>query len=261
MFFLLDMSFLSISFWDIIDILVVGFLIYQVYKLLRGSVALNIFVGVLSLYALWWLVGILKMELLSKILSQFVSVGVIVIAIVFQQELRRFLLLLGNQALRGRLQLKNFKNEDKQDKSLEINALRQSILTLSEDKTGALIVLSDSSTMINFSESGVILDAKINKNLILSIFNKESPLHDGAIIIANHKIHTASSILPISDNTDLPQSAGLRHRAALGVSEATNVAAFIVSEESGEISVAYQGKLEMNLDEVQLDKMLGKYYV
>jgi diadenylate cyclase len=261
MFFLLDLSFLSISFWDIIDILVVGFLIYQVYKLLRGSVALNIFVGVLSLYALWWLVGILKMELLSKILSQFVSVGVIVIAIVFQQELRRFLLLLGNQALRGRLQLKSFKNEDKQDKSLEINALRQSILTLSEDKTGALIVLSDSSTMINFSESGVILDAKINKNLILSIFNKESPLHDGAIIIANHKIHTASSILPISDNTDLPQSAGLRHRAALGVSEATNVAAFIVSEESGEISVAYQGKLEMNLDEAQLDKMLGKYYV
>jgi diadenylate cyclase len=259
--FLLDLSFLSIRFWDIIDILVVGFLIYQVYKLLRGSVALNIFVGVLSLYALWWLVGILKMELLSKILSQFVSVGVIVIAIVFQQELRRFLLLLGNQALRGRLQLKSFKSEDKQDKSLEINALRQSILTLSEDKTGALIVLSDSSTMINFSESGVILDAKINKNLILSIFNKESPLHDGAIIIANHKIHTASSILPISDNTDLPQSAGLRHRAALGVSEATNVAAFIVSEESGEISVAYQGKLEMNLDEAQLDKMLTKYYV
>jgi diadenylate cyclase len=258
--FLLDLSFLSISFWDIIDILVVGFLIYQVYKLLRGSVALNIFVGVLSLYALWWLVGILKMELLSKILSQFVSVGVVVIAIIFQQELRRFLLLLGNQALRGRLQLFNYKNEDNRDKQLEINELRQTILKLSEEKTGALIVLANSSTMINFSESGVVLDAKINKNLILSIFNKESPLHDGAIIIADNKIHTASSILPISDITDLPQSAGLRHRAALGVSEATNVAAFIVSEESGEISVAYQGKLEMHLDEAQLDEMLSKYY-
>jgi diadenylate cyclase len=258
--FLLDLSFLSIRFWDIIDILIVGFLIYQVYKLLRGSVALNIFVGVLSLYALWWLVGILKMELLSKILSQFVSVGVVVIAIIFQQELRRFLLLLGNQALRGRLQLFNSKNEDNRDKQLEINALRQTILELSEGNTGALIVLANSSTMINFSESGVVLDAKISKSLILSIFNKESPLHDGAIIIANNKIHTASSILPISDNTNLPQSAGLRHRAALGVSEATNVAAFIVSEESGEISVAHQGKLQMNLDEIQLDEMLHKYY-
>jgi diadenylate cyclase len=258
--FLLDLSFLSISFWDIIDILVVGFLIYQVYKLLRGSVALNIFVGVLSLYALWWLVGILKMELLSKILSQFVSVGVVVIAVVFQQELRRFLLLLGNQTLRGRLNFFNSTTADNTDKQLEINELRQAILALGEEKTGALIVLANSSSMINFSESGVVLDAKINKNLILSIFNKESPLHDGAIIIADNKIHTASSILPISDTTDLPQSAGLRHRAALGVSEATNVAAFIVSEESGEIAVAYQGKLEMHLDEAQLNEMLNKYY-
>jgi diadenylate cyclase len=257
--FLLDLSFLSISFWDIIDILVVGFLIYQVYKLLRGSVALNIFVGVLSLYALWWLVGILKMELLSKILSQFVSVGVVVIAVVFQQELRRFLLLLGNQTLRGRLNFFNSTTTDNTDKQLEINELRQAILALGEEKTGALIVLANSSSMINFSESGVVLDAKINKNLILSIFNKESPLHDGAIIIAENKIHTASSILPISDTTDLPQSAGLRHRAALGVSEAANVAAFVVSEETGEISVAYQGKLEMNLDEEMLSNLLVKY--
>lgn len=257
--FLLDLSFLSIRFLDIIDILVVGFLIYQVYKLLRGSVALNIFVGVLSLYALWWLVGILKMELLSKILSQFVSVGVVVIAVVFQQELRRFLLLLGNQTLRGRLNFFNPSTADSQDKQLEINELRQAILILGEEKIGALIVLANSSTMINFSESGVVLNANINKNLILSIFNKESPLHDGAIIIINNKIQTASSILPISDNTDLPQAAGLRHRAALGVSEAANVAAFVVSEETGEISVAYQGKLEMNLDEEKLSNLLVKY--
>jgi diadenylate cyclase len=257
--FLFDLSFLSISFWDIIDILVVGFLIYQVYKLLRGSVALNIFVGVLSLYALWWLVGILKMELLSKILSQFVSVGVVVIAVVFQQELRRFLLLLGNQTLRGRLNFFHSTTTDSQDKQLEINELRQAILALGEEKTGALIVLANSSSMINFSESGVVLNANINKNLILSIFNKESPLHDGAIIIFNNKIQTASSILPISDNTDLPQAAGLRHRAALGVSEAANVAAFVVSEETGEISVAYQGKLEMNLDEEMLGNLLVKY--
>jgi diadenylate cyclase len=257
--FLLDLSFLSISFWDIIDILVVGFLIYQVYKLLRGSVALNIFVGVLSLYALWWLVGILKMELLSKILSQFVSVGVVVIAVVFQQELRRFLLLLGNQTLRGRLNFFNPSTVDSQDKQLEIKELREAILALGEEKTGALIVIANSSSMINFSESGVILNANINKNLILSIFNKESPLHDGAIIIINNKIQTASSILPISDNTDLPQATGLRHRAALGVSEAANVAAFVVSEETGEISVAYQGKLEMNLDEEMLGKLLVKY--
>ena len=257
--FLFDLSFLSISFWDIIDILVVGFLIYQVYKLLRGSVALNIFVGVLSLYALWWLVGILKMELLSKILSQFVSVGVVVIAVVFQQELRRFLLLLGNQTLRGRLNFFNPATSDSPDKLLEIYELRQAVLALSEEKTGALIVIANNSSMINFSESGVVLNAHINKNLILSIFNKESPLHDGAIIIINNKIQTASSILPISDNTNLPQAAGLRHRAALGVSEAANVAAFVVSEETGEIAVAYQGKLEMNLDEETLGNLLVKY--
>ena len=257
---LFDISFLSIRFWDIIDILVVGVLIYQIYKLLRGSVALNIFVGIISLYAIWWLVRALKMELLSQILGQFVSVGVIIIAVVFQQELRRFLLLLGNQTLRGRLNFFNNNNSENQDKQLEINELHQAILKLGKENTGALIVLANSSTMINFSESGVLLDANIDKNLIISIFNKESPLHDGAIVIANNKIHTACSILPISDNTTLPQAAGLRHRAALGVSEAANVAAFVVSEETGSVSVAYQGKLEMDLNEETLGSYLNIYY-
>ena len=256
----MDLGFLNFRFWDLLDILVVGYLIYQVYRLLRGSVAFNIFVGVVLLYTIWWLVKALKMELLSMILGQFVSVGVLVIAIVFQPELRRFLLLIGNQTLRGRIKFVNPLTDNKSDNSLEINELKLAILELSASETGALIVLANNSTMVNVAESGVTMDAKISKSLILSIFNKESPLHDGAIIISNNKIHAASSVLPLSESPDLPQEAGLRHRAALGITETANATAFIVSEENGKISMAHQGRLKLNLDEKSLGELLEKYY-
>jgi diadenylate cyclase len=258
--FLFDIGFLNIRFWDIVDILVVGYLIYLVYRLLRGSVAFNIFVGVVLLYTIWWLVKTLKMELLSMILGQFVSVGVVIIAIVFQPELRRFLLLIGNQTLRGRLNFINPTTENRSDETLEINELYHTIIELGETHTGALIVLANKSSMFNIADSGVKIEAKISKSLILSIFNKESPLHDGAIIIANNKILAASSVLPLSESPNLPQEAGLRHRAALGISETANVTAFIVSEENGRISMAHQGHLKTDLDKEQLLILLEKYY-
>ena len=257
---LIDIDFLNIRLLDVVDILVVGYLIYQVYRLLRGSVAFNIFVGIVLMYTVWWLVKALKMELLSMILGQFVSVGVLVIAIVFQPELRRFLLLIGNQTLRGHLNFINPSHEKKDDNSLEINEIKQAILELSATETGALVVLANNSTMISMAETGVKLDAKISKSLIISIFNKESPLHDGAIIISDNRIRAASSVLPLSESPDLPQEAGLRHRAALGITEAASVTAFIVSEENGRISMAHQGELIVDLDENQLSTLLEKYY-
>jgi diadenylate cyclase len=255
----MDFSFLSIRFLDIVDILVVGYLIYQVYRLLRGSIAFNIFVGVMMLYMSWWLVRALKMDLLTLILEQFVSVGVIVIAIIFQPELRRFLLLIGNQTLRRRFNfLKPEQSSD--DNNLGIKELENAIVELAESQTGAIIVLANNSTMSQYSESGVVLDAHISKPLLISIFNKDCPMHDGAVIISNHKIHAASCVLPLSESPSLPPEAGLRHRAAVGITETANVTAFIVSEESGQIAMAHQGQLTMDLDKENLSALLEKHF-
>ncbi|NJN33857.1 MAG: TIGR00159 family protein [Saprospiraceae bacterium] len=258
--FLFDIGFLNIRIWDIFDVLIVGYLMYLAYRLLKGTVAFNIFVGVVLLYGVWWLVGALKMELLAKLLGQFVSVGVVVVAIIFQPELRRFLLLLGNQTLRGRFQIFNLNSDKNEDNYLEINELKNAILTLSDTHTGALIVLANRSTMLNMSEKGTVLNAQISTALLLSIFNKESPLHDGAVIIAENKILATGVVLPLSENPDLPKDAGLRHRAAVGASETANVTAFIVSEETGNISMAHQGQLTSDLESPTLLKLLSEHF-
>jgi diadenylate cyclase len=254
-----DVGFLDIRFADLLDILIVGFLIYQIYRLLRGTLAFNIFVGVLSLYLLWWLVRAAQMELLSLILGQFVSVGVIVVAIVFQPELRRFLLLLGNQTLRGRLRFLNKFSQNLPNSAEGATHLKEAILELSNQGTGALIVVANHLTLSNIAESGIQLDARITKQIILSIFNKESPLHDGALIISDNRLKAASCVMPLSENPDLPESTGLRHRAAVGISEVAPVAAFVVSEETGKISFAFNGAIKLDLDSTELEALLKEY--
>jgi diadenylate cyclase len=258
--FLIDLSFLAFRFTDAIDIVVVGYLMYQMYRLLRGSVAFNIFIGVLLLYVVWWLVGTLKMDLLSMILGQFVSVGVIIVAIVFQPELRRFLLLIGNQTLKGRLKFLNPTAEKRANNADDVTILHQTLVHLSHSKTGALIVLANAMNLDKYVETGEVLESKISRPLLFSIFNKESPLHDGAVIIGNQHIIAASCVLPLSENANLPSEAGLRHRAAVGVTEVENVVAFVVSEESGRISMANQGQLMMDLDEQMLQELLEAHY-
>jgi diadenylate cyclase len=258
-----DIGFLPVRIVDIVDILVVGYLMYRVYKLLRGSIAFNIFIGMLLLYMIWWLVRELKMEMLSMILGQFVSVGMIIVAIVFQPEIRRFLLFLGNSTLKGRKFWNNLIGDwdERKNKEKEIEELLQAFHQLSETKTGALILVS-SNTLFSqpILNSGVLLDAAISKSLLLSIFNKESPMHDGAVVINNFRIKAASCVLPLSEAQDLPQTAGLRHRSALGVSELDNVVAFVVSEETGKVSVAHNGKISFDIDEVALEGWLRKYF-
>jgi diadenylate cyclase len=260
----LDLSFVKIRIWDILDILIVGYLIFQIYKLLKGSIAFNIFVGLIVVFMLWWVVKALKMDMLTTIFSQFASVGVIVSAIIFQQEIRKFLLFLGNSTLKGRFKLFNTdasNNLEKQDhKSLQIKALKDAIIELSEKGLGALIVVANNLSINQFGFQGVLLDADINKPLIISIFNKESPLHDGAIIIINYKIHEASAVLPITENPDLDRTFGLRHRAAIGITETANVVAFVVSEETGKISFANKGTLLSNIDAELLHHLIIQHF-
>ena len=246
--------------WDILDILVVGYLIYTAYQLLRGSVAINIFLGVVLLYVVWWLVRTLKMDLLSQLLGQFVSVGVIIVAIVFQPELRRFLLLLGNQTLRGRLNFLRPISERHSVWQEETQEIKKALLVLSKNHIGVLIILANDIRLQSYIDTGLLIDAKVDSALLQSIFSKESPLHDGAVIIENHRIKAAKCILPVSENKNLPSEAGLRHRAAVGISEVSNVMAFVVSEETGKISKAYQGKLQIDLDEKTLDEVLNAFY-
>jgi uncharacterized protein (TIGR00159 family) len=250
---------------DILDILIVGYLMYRIFRLLKGSIAFNIFIGVVSLYVIYWLVNALDMALLAVILDQFVKVGVIILVIIFQPEVRRFLLLLGNTTLRQRSNFfgnwidKNFENSDK--RQTKIQEIKSALLRMSKEKTGALIVLSHNIDLESLGHSGVPINADLSQQLLQSIFHKESPLHDGAVIIDKEKILAASCVLPVSESPSLPKNAGLRHRAAVGITERSNVASFIVSEENGSISFSFDGKLQRRISEQTLLELLEKHYI
>jgi uncharacterized protein (TIGR00159 family) len=262
--FLFKIGFLPIQVWDILDVIIVGILIYQLYKLLRGTIAYTIFAGLLVLYGVWWLVDRLQMDLLSAILDQFVNVGVIILVIIFQQEIRRILLFLGNTAFKRQVRIlgalldTNLPKEKQREK--QITAISAAIMRMSRKKTGAIIVCAGKVKLEGLVSNGTNLDAEVNGLLIESIFQKESPLHDGALILSDGRIASAGCILPLTEKTDLPKSAGLRHRAAVGITERAEVTAFVVSEESGYISFAREGNLERKLDEVSLQKLLRLYY-
>jgi len=262
---LFKIGFLPVSLLDVLDVLIVGYLMYQIYKLLRGTIAFNIFIGLLTMYVLWWLVGRLGMDLFFAVLDQFVSVGIILILIIFQPEVRRYLLFLGNTTLRqrsnvlGRILDRNLDVSEGRDVQKRI--IRETLLRFARRKTGALIVLSREASLEGLVNSGVVLDAVLSEGVLESIFNKNSPLHDGAVILEKSRIERASAILPVSENPDLPTTVGLRHRAAVGITERADVAAFVVSEETGRISFAYDGELSQRLDEEQIEQLLDTHLI
>jgi diadenylate cyclase len=262
--FLLKIGFLPIRIWDVLDVLIVGYLLYQLYKLLRGSIAFNIFIGVVILSVAWWLVGILEMDLLTVVLDQFVSVGVIILIIIFQPEVRRFLLMLGNTTLRQQSHfLRRFLDRNMEgldERKLQMKSLRDALKRMARYRIGALVVLSDQQNLDVITNSGVLMEARISQPLIESVFQKESPLHDGAMLITDGKVHAASCILPVSDNASLPRNSGLRHRAGVGVTEVADVSVFIVSEEDGKISFAYKGVLENGLSDDRLGELLERHF-
>lgn len=257
---LFKIGFLDISIVNIIDITLVSMLIYQVYKLLRGSVAIKIFLGFLSIYLIYLLVSALRMELLSIILGQFMGVGVIAAIIIFAPEIRKFLLIIGRSSI---LSNENFLQEllfwkKRESQAFNINPIIEASKSLSGTNTGALMVISSNSELKFYAESGDILDAVVSKRLLVSIFNKYSPLHDGAVIIYNGKVKAARCILPVTER-DVPAQFGLRHRAAIGMSEATDTLVLIISEETGQVSLAKNGKILHNLSFQEVREFINEY--
>lgn len=251
-------AFIHIRLLDIIDIFLVAILFYQLYMLIRGTVAYSITLGIGVIYIFWWIVRAMQMELLSTILGSVLGVGVIALIIVFQQEIRRFLIFIGSRYVDGnRISVEKILNLRFETKSqVKIRSILKAVMQFSQEKTGALIVIRKKSNLDMFAETGDILNAETSSRLFSSIFNKTSPLHDGAVIVENDKIKAARVILPVTDKPDLPPEYGLRHRAGLGISEVTDSLVIIVSEENGQISLTENGILQKNIPSKVLKQKL-----
>lgn len=239
-------DFINIQLIDIIDILLVGLLVYQIYKLIRGTAALSIFLGIIIIYVVWIIVKSINMSLLTAILEQVLGVGVIALIVLFQQEIRRFLLHLGNKYLikGGRTAHFLFKSSNEGIRQESLDEITQACMRMSGSKTGALIVIARTSSLDFVVETGDRIDATINRRLIENIFYKNTPLHDGAMVIENDKIVAARCTLPISENPNIPPNYGMRHRAAAGITENTDALAVVVSEETGGITFVKDGELK-----------------
>ena len=250
--------FIHIRFLDLLDIILVAFLFYQLYRLVRGTIAINIFVGIFGVYLFWLLVKALNMELLSSILGQFIGVGVIALIIVFQQEIRKFLLILGGRyrTKQWRFFNKYFSKETKKWDDAVLAEIVSACESMSETRTGALMVFVRKSELGAVIETGDTLNADISARLLGSIFFNNSPLHDGAVIIAENKIKAARCILPTTENIYLPAKYGMRHRAAVGMTEKTDALTVVVSEETGEISLSVEGELLSGLRPEELHTRL-----
>jgi len=242
-------AFIHIRLLDVIDIFLVAILFYQLYLLIRGTVAYSITLGIAAIYIFWWAVRAMQMELLSTILGSVLGVGVIALLIVFQQEIRRFLIFIGSRYVEGnRISVEKILNLRFESKpQVKIRSIMKAIMQFSLEKTGALIVIRKKSNLDMYAETGDVLNAETSSRLFVSIFNKTSPLHDGAVIVDGDKVKAARVILPVTDKMDLPPEYGLRHRAGLGISEVTDSLVVIVSEETGQISIAENGILQKNI--------------
>ena len=231
-------DFIDFSFIDIIDILLVALLLFYLYKLVRGTVAINIFIGIVIIYLIWKLTDLLSMDVLSNILGNFISVGFFALIVVFQQEIRRFLLLLGSTNFTNRrnvIRYFKFLNQSQGSLNLNLDIFVNSCFEMSKNKTGAIIVLKRTNTLDFILNESNLTQIKITPQVLESVFFKNSPLHDGAIIIENNTIVATRVILPVSESSDLPSSYGLRHRAALGITEKTDSIVVVISEQTGKI--------------------------
>lgn len=251
------LSFIDLGFFDILDILIVALIIYLVYRLVKGTAAINIFAGIFTFWVAWLLVRAFNMELISSILGKFTSVGVIALLIVFQQEVRRFLLLLGSRYnLQNIFNLENlFAKPGIPDNVAD--AIVEACTNLAATKTGALIVFQQNTELYSYAQTGVMIKAKVTAELIENIFFKNTPLHDGAVIIKENKIWSARCILPVSDRRDIPGSMGLRHRAALGISSVSDAYIIVVSEETGNITFFKEGNYKVRVSPEELKKFLS----
>ena len=247
---------------DIIDIVLVALMLYYCYRLMKESRSLNVFIGIMVFIVTWLFVSqILEMRLLGSIMDKLVSVGVLVIIIIFQDEIRKFLYNLGAHQ-RVRSLVKVFKNDDKSsERSTDketIIPIVMACMNMARRKVGALIVIERNIPLDDIVATGDVIDAAINQRLIENIFFKNSPHHDGAMVIARKRIKAAGCILPVSHNVDIPKELGLRHRAAMGISQESDAIAVVCSEETGRISVAVKGNFQLRLSAEELESILTK---
>ena len=253
-------DFIEFSLLDVLDILLVSLLLFYIYKLLKGTVAINIVIGVAIIFVIWKITEVLNMEMLSGILGTLLGGGVIALIIVFQQEIRKFLLMIGTTNFTNKRnflkQLKFLQTEIGSEINTEI--IINACQSLSKSKTGALIVIERANTLDFLINTGDNMNALVNEAILESIFYKNSPLHDGALIIRDNFIVATRVVLPISDNTKIPARFGLRHKAAIGVSEKTDAVCLLVSEETGEISYIKDGGFVLYSDYLELNEKLKK---
>lgn len=257
------MEFIDFSFWDFLDIFLTAFLFYNVYLLIRNTAAIKIFVGLASMYVLWLIVKALDMKLLGGILGHVTGVGVLAIIIVFQQEIRKFFILVSSKYISGiEERIKEWLKADKKPEySVKIWSIANACVKMSKQKTGALIVLKKKYLPEQIIESGVTVDALTTAIMLTTIFSKNGPMHDGAVIIENDRIVAAKCILPLSHRKDLPPSFGLRHRAAAAAAEQSDSFVLTVSEETGSISWFYRNSFASGLSIEELRQVLERQFL
>lgn len=248
---------------DIIDIFLVALLLYVSYKIMKRSGALNIFYGILAVLFIWVMVSyVFKLKLFGGILDKVVNVGVIAIIVLFQNEIRRFLVMLGSRRQWSSVvEMFSANQKNDRDKSAYLIQIVLACKNMSEKRTGALIVLEKKVGLEEFIQTGEPIDAKVSVALLENIFFKNTPLHDGAVIISNGRLQAASCILPVSSSSDIPKKYGLRHRAALGIAQQSDAVAVVVSEETGNIALVYDGKLHERLSVTDLERLLQNLMV
>ena len=248
---------------DILDIIIVAFLLFYLYKLMKESGSINIFYGVLAFIGVWILASvILDMRLTGTILDKFMSIGLIVLVVLFQEQIKRFLVDLGSRKkwrLLSHLFHKHAKEEDADNRKRSVvMPIVYACMNMAKTRTGALIVIEQEVSLNEYEKTGDIIDARINQRVIENIFFKNSPLHDGALILSHGRLTAAGCILPVSHDTDIPRALGLRHRSALGISQASDAFAIVVSEETGYISYAHRGALTIKVSTAELEQQLSQ---
>lgn len=259
---LFHIGFLHFRLFDLIDIVLVAFLLFKIYSILKDSVAVQILIGILLIYFFWWFFNnALHMKVIGAVLGIFMNVGIIGLIIVFQPEIRKFLIMIGaNSFLSKKIFNKYFLNFNLEEDHLSLNVdpIIKACDRLSRNKTGALIIITRNTDLKYYSNSGELIDAELSSALLENIFFKNSPMHDGAVIIAENKIKAARCLLPVTDSINLSATLGTRHRAAIGISEHSDALAIVVSEETGSIAVADEGELKEQLTLQQLELILNK---
>ena len=250
------MDFIPFTLVDFIDILLVSLLLYGLYRATKGTNALYILSGIVLIYLAWVVVNALNMELLSTILSQIISVGVIAFLIVFQPEIRRFLQMIGMRQKQLQFITRIFSSAQKEELNLTpiVDACRE----MSDSKTGALIVIGQRSDLTLIIDGGISINATVSQSLLQNIFFKNAPLHDGAVVVEDNRIVAAKCILPVTQSV-VPKSYGTRHRAALGMSEISDAIILVVSEETGGVSIAHDGQLRRNITPDKLEAAIRRY--